>query len=284
MVRDEPLRRLDAEPLREHRAERLDLHLAEAGELADPGGEVLRVGRLGPEPLRLPAVALLDEGGELLHALRHVPGEAVDRRLLAKGRLERGGVGLRDPAGVERPDPLLQLQRPGERGRHGHLLVEREADQERHRLLREERVGLVVAGEVQPVGHAPILDTLAPRPRTTRGDFVEGAHHACCALVAAAALAGVALAKGPSGSSTGTGTVFFPNPVAQLQDETLTDQKDADYAALQPAYRNVTLTEPRRQRDADRRLGPGRQRDRRPGSLVAPTRSPTTATTTGSSR
>ena len=64
------------------------------------------------------------------------------------------GVGLRDPAGVERPDPLLQLQRPGERGRDGHLLVEREPDQERHRLLREQRVGLVVAGEVEPVGHA----------------------------------------------------------------------------------------------------------------------------------
>lgn len=45
---------------------------------------------------------------------------------------------------------------------------------------------------------------------------------------------------GPGGS-TGTGRVFFPNPVAQLQDQTLTDQRDADYAALQPAYRNVTL-------------------------------------------
>ena len=37
--------------------------------------------------------------------------------------------------------------------------------------------------------------------------------------------------------------MFFPNPVAQLQDQSLTDQKDADYAALQPAYRNVTLTD-----------------------------------------
>ncbi len=61
-------------------------------------------------------------------------------------------------------------------------------------------------------------------------------------LVAAATLAGIAGAKNPSGSSTGTGTVFFPNPVAQLHDQSLTDQKDADYAALQPAYRNVTLT------------------------------------------
>lgn len=44
------------------------------------------------------------------------------------------------------------------------------------------------------------------------------------------------------GASTGTGRVFFPNPVATLHDESLTDQKDADYAALQPAYRTVTLT------------------------------------------
>ena len=60
-------------------------------------------------------------------------------------------------------------------------------------------------------------------------------------LIAAAVLTGVALARSSAGS-TGTGTVFFPNPVAQLQDESLTDQKDADYAALQPAYENVTLT------------------------------------------
>jgi hypothetical protein len=46
----------------------------------------------------------------------------------------------------------------------------------------------------------------------------------------------------PSGSSTGSGQVFFPNPVAQLQNQNLTDQRDADYAALAPAYRTVTLT------------------------------------------
>src|SRR4026209_208834 len=44
------------------------------------------------------------------------------------------------------------------------------------------------------------------------------------------------------GTSTGSGRVFFPNPVAQLQDQTLTDQNDEDYAALQPAYRTKTLT------------------------------------------
>ncbi len=58
-----------------------------------------------------------------------------------------------------------------------------------------------------------------------------------------AVLASTALASKPgSGTSTGTGRVFFPNPVASLQDQSLTDQKDADYAALQPAYRIVTLT------------------------------------------
>lgn len=44
------------------------------------------------------------------------------------------------------------------------------------------------------------------------------------------------------GTSTGSGRVFFPNPVAQLQDQTLTDQNDEDYAALQPAYVTRTLT------------------------------------------
>ena len=52
----------------------------------------------------------------------------------------------------------------------------------------------------------------------------------------------ISAVKPPSTSSTGSGTVFFPNPVAQLQNQSLTDQKDADYAALQPAYHQVTLT------------------------------------------
>src|ERR1051325_6799110 len=48
--------------------------------------------------------------------------------------------------------------------------------------------------------------------------------------------------KPPSNASTGGGTVFLPNPVADLGDETLTDQKDADYPALAPAYHDVLLT------------------------------------------
>ena len=53
---------------------------------------------------------------------------------------------------------------------------------------------------------------------------------------------GVLAGKGGPGTSTGTGQVFFPNPVASLGDQSLTDQKDADYPALQPAYKVVTLT------------------------------------------
>ncbi|HEX5950727.1 MAG TPA: M36 family metallopeptidase [Actinomycetota bacterium] len=63
------------------------------------------------------------------------------------------------------------------------------------------------------------------------------------ALVLLAIVAGTALATKPGpGTSTGSARVFFPNPVAYLQDQTLTDQRDADYPALQPAYVVVTLT------------------------------------------
>ena len=61
-------------------------------------------------------------------------------------------------------------------------------------------------------------------------------------LASAAGTAGVMAAGDGPGTSTGAGTVFLPNPVADLQDQTLTDRKDADYAALQPAYHVVTLT------------------------------------------
>jgi hypothetical protein len=40
----------------------------------------------------------------------------------------------------------------------------------------------------------------------------------------------------------GSGQVFSPNPVVALQDESLTDQNDQDYAAIQPAYVTKTLT------------------------------------------
>jgi hypothetical protein len=52
----------------------------------------------------------------------------------------------------------------------------------------------------------------------------------------------VLASKSGPGTSTGTGQVFFPNPVASLGDQSLTDQKDANYPALQSAYVIVTLT------------------------------------------
>ena len=51
-------------------------------------------------------------------------------------------------------------------------------------------------------------------------------------LVAIASTAAIAAKPGP-GTPTGTGSVFVSNPVADLGDQTLTDQKDADYPALQ---------------------------------------------------
>ncbi|MGK5559029.1 M4 family metallopeptidase [Actinomadura kijaniata] len=64
------------------------------------------------------------------------------------------------------------------------------------------------------------------------------------ALVAAAALPLAATpAFAADSGGTVTGTVFAPNPVQQLGDQSLTDAKDADYPALAPAYRTVTLTD-----------------------------------------
>ena len=53
---------------------------------------------------------------------------------------------------------------------------------------------------------------------------------------------GVSASKDGPGTSTGTGQVFLPNPVADLGDQSLTDQRDANYPALQPAYHIVNLT------------------------------------------
>ena len=62
-------------------------------------------------------------------------------------------------------------------------------------------------------------------------------------VVLALACASAALATKPgSGSSDGLALVFAPNPVEDLGDQSLTDQKDADYPALQGAYRGVQLT------------------------------------------
>jgi hypothetical protein len=68
------------------------------------------------------------------------------------------------------------------------------------------------------------------------------------ALVASAVTAALAAggttvqAAGDPYDHTATATVFAPNPVQQLGDQSLTDQKDTDYPALAGAYRSVPLT------------------------------------------
>jgi zinc metalloprotease ZmpB len=61
-------------------------------------------------------------------------------------------------------------------------------------------------------------------------------------VLAGVAVAVAAAAKvGPS-MATGTGTVFASNPVQDLGNESLTDQKDSDAAVPAGAYHSVTLT------------------------------------------
>jgi zinc metalloprotease ZmpB len=64
------------------------------------------------------------------------------------------------------------------------------------------------------------------------------------ALIAAATLVAAAVAAKPGpGTSTGVGSVFVSNPVEDLADQTLRDQKDSDAAVPARAYRRVTLTD-----------------------------------------
>ena len=62
------------------------------------------------------------------------------------------------------------------------------------------------------------------------------------AVVALAAASAALAAKPGSGSSTGRALVFAPNPVQDLGDQSLTDQKDSATAVPAAAYRPVTLT------------------------------------------
>lgn len=66
---------------------------------------------------------------------------------------------------------------------------------------------------------------------------------ALAAVAAFPLIAATPAASAAGSGATATGTVFYPNPVQQLGDQSLTDGKDADYAALAPAYRQVTLTD-----------------------------------------
>jgi hypothetical protein len=57
------------------------------------------------------------------------------------------------------------------------------------------------------------------------------------------AAAATALTATPARAAEAPGQVFYANPVQSLRDESLTDQKDTNYAALRKAYRSVTLTD-----------------------------------------
>ncbi len=75
----------------------------------------------------------------------------------------------------------------------------------------------------------------------TKRRIVLAAVAATAALVVAGA-SGVALAAGDPYGSSATGTVFYPNPVQQLGNESLIDNKDADSPVFAAAYHQVTLT------------------------------------------
>ena len=64
------------------------------------------------------------------------------------------------------------------------------------------------------------------------------------ALIASAVLVTVAVAAKPGpGTSTGTAAVFVSNPVEDLGNQNLTDQKDSASAVPAAAYHTVTLTD-----------------------------------------
>ena len=66
---------------------------------------------------------------------------------------------------------------------------------------------------------------------------------ALAVAVVGVVLAAVATAaQSPGAGSTGIGSVFADNPVQELGNENLTDQKDSDAAVPADAYHDVTLT------------------------------------------
>ena len=80
----------------------------------------------------------------------------MERRLGPEHGLEIGG---RKRRGIERAEALSQHQRPGERLLDRDLLVEHEADQQGHRVRGDQRIRLIGVGEVQTVGHGPIVSS-----------------------------------------------------------------------------------------------------------------------------
>ncbi len=183
-----------------------------------PGSAPIRFFRSAPSVASVqtrsafPLVLVGDDGAQLLHAARHRPGEAVDRRALAEDHLELVGIHRCDRRRVERADPLRELLRAEERRRHRHLLVECEADEERERLLRDELVRLLRLGEVERLGHARMvdarrypgrmaaLDVLSPKTRTWFERAFEGPTPAQELGWPAIAEGGHVLIQAPTGS------------------------------------------------------------------------------------
>src|SRR5206468_9756628 len=87
--------------------------------------------------------------------------KAVDRRLLAEHLLEPARIHRGNLDRVEPAEPVTQLLGPGEGLLRRHLLIEREPDQQRQRILCQQRVCIVVVRKVQPVGHRQIVEERA---------------------------------------------------------------------------------------------------------------------------
>ena len=147
-----PAGRLDPEPAPDDRDQRAGLHLADARQREQPALEVAPVDGLGPDPARVVAVVLGNHLRQRLDLAGHAAGEAVDGGRRPEHALELGWVRPGDAGRVQVTQPAAKLQRPAECLLDRDLLVEGEPDEERERLLDQEAVGLVVAGEGKSVG------------------------------------------------------------------------------------------------------------------------------------
>ena len=146
-------RQVDAELLGQDGHDAVDLHLADPGERHEPRLEVGTVSRLAPYSAGIPAVLIGDRLRQGLHSLGHGAREPMQGRTLAEGPVQLGGIGAGDPGWIEVAQPAAQVDRSRKRLLHGHLLIEREPDQQRQGIAGDQLVGLVGVGEVQPIWH-----------------------------------------------------------------------------------------------------------------------------------
>ncbi len=152
----------------EHRCERLDLHLAEPRKSADPLLQIRAVARLGPDARRVAPVLLRHDGGELADTVGHRAREPVNRRLLGERRPE---VHCGELPRIERAHPFPEDVRPCKSLGDGHLLVDREADEQREGVGGEKLACLGIIGEVQCGRHQfdasrSTVPRVGPRPAT----------------------------------------------------------------------------------------------------------------------